>query len=563
VTAKMFEANRRTTHELFTKDPAAFIVPPHQREYAWTTDQVEQLLADLYEDGDSLQNSSDQPYFLGSLLFASEGDTYQILDGQQRIVTVSLLISALKFRLSALGDTMTPGKLENLIRAGRVTQEGFPKIELQPVDQEIYKDLLTKGKDATVLTRPKSKKMALVRAWEAIWSHVARQGDDQNRLRQMVDRLLYDTSFVQIETAGTSEAFVLFETLNDRGLALNSADLVKNRLLSMVSAPKVAQLRDKWVSALGQLKPEEALPFLRHYYLAHYGFARKERLYDEIRKVLDKAKSSGNAEAEAISFVSHLKAQATLYRFIVNPGEVDAPWKRPVRRLLRRLKMFNVSGFRPLVLLCQERDPERLVGVLKVIESTTVRFSVIGGKNPNKLEKAYSSIATKIRDKGADDAEAIAVKVLGELTPPDDEFKSAFCNLLTDNVTNPIRAILAGLHEARSPGETEPREPDELHVDHIFPSQPSEAAYNESGITKEKAESLTGLLGNLTFLPAKPNISISNGPFSAKRVEYANVESLPLTKDLSTLVTWNEESIRKRTEEMFSLALRAWPSVRV
>ena len=113
----------------------------------------------------------------------------------------------------------------------------------------------------------------------------------------------------------------------------------------------------------------------------------------------------------------------------------------------------------------------------------------------------------------------------------------------------------------RSPGETEPSDSDELHVDHIFPSQPSAEACAESGLTKETAELLVGLPGNLTFLSAKPNISMSNGPLSIKKRKSAELESLPLTKDLATVETWNTTAINARTERLFHLALIAWPNV--
>ncbi len=549
---KMFEANRRTTYELFTKDPAAFVVPAHQREYAWTTEEVETLLGDLFDDRDAWS----RPYFLGALLFSSEEESnnFQILDGQQRLVTMTLLIGALRRRLEVLGDPATAGKLDAVIKAGLITRESKPKMELQPTDQPVYIDLLSNGPKAAVLGDARLKKKPLVRAWQTIWGIVANPNADIEELKRMVERVLYTVNFVQIEATSHSEAFVLFETLNDRGLDLNAADLIKNRLLSMVAPEKLSSTRDSWTAALEEIKSDEAVHFLRAHYIAHYGFVRKEGLYTVMKKTLE---AEPKPEAAALEFIHHLKAQASIYGFILSPTSKGAPWTTEIGRRLQRLKMVNARGFRPLVLLVQERAPTSLGALLRIIEALTIRFSTIGGRNPNKLEKAYSQIAEDIRT-SSDAPEKIAAKRLEGLMPSDDEFRASFVSFETDNTTSSVRAVMEGLHEFATAGATTLAEPASLHVDHILPQSIPPEALAHGSLSRENAEDLVGTFGNLTFLLKKPNIQASNKAFPHKKALYSEAIGLPLTQKLGEIQTWDAAAIRKRTETLADIAVGGW-----
>src|SRR5262249_48639264 len=147
------------------------------------------------------------------------------------------------------------------------------------------------------------------------------------------------------------------------------------------------------------------------------------------------------------------------------------------------------------------------------VEALTIRFSTIGGKNPNKLEAAYSDIAEAIRKSNAAVPEKIAADRLSPLMPSDDEFRASFIAYETENIKKPVREVLGGLHEFFTNGATTPADAGNLHVDHILPQSLPDEALAHGSLSREQAEALVGTFGNLTFLLKKPNIQASNRAF--------------------------------------------------
>ena len=139
MTNSKYEAGALNVDQMLAPNSATFEIPPFQRRYAWGVEEVGELLGDLYEDGNWMGSRSDtEPYFLGSIVLAkNEKGSYLILDGQQRLTTISLLLAVLQHSLQDNGS-----EIRKYLECGSFGKRKSPKIRLQPEDVETFEDLL-------------------------------------------------------------------------------------------------------------------------------------------------------------------------------------------------------------------------------------------------------------------------------------------------------------------------------------------------------------------------------------------------------------------------------------
>ncbi len=381
----------------------------------------------------------------------------------------------------------------------------------------------------------------------------------------MVARLLYSVEMVQIVAPNESRAFQLFESLNDRGLELSAADLIKNKAFARATDSHIEEVKTTWRDMVELIQDLEPVTFLRHYWIAFHGSVRKNNLYDEYERKLR------TLEPQAVTdFVRNLKSKAQLYRHLAVPNPKTCPtaWGVETAERLRRIDVFRAKGCRPALLACAANRVEWLPALVEVCESVTVRYSIVGNKNPNALEKVYAQIAQKIGIPristelvpATDDLPLSFPKLaelLNELIPADKDFEKEFSELEVDSVTPTWREILVRLNDAYSTGETRIQGPDKVHVEHIFPQNPSTAALKESRVKAGTSKELARQIGNLTLLDSKFNMEGSNLPFSDK-VKYYALSQVKLNEELAAMTSWNAKDVADRGERLAKQATKLW-----
>ena len=273
-TAK-YEVLSQTIEVLLSPGSATFEVPVFQRAYAWGAEEIGQLLDDLFGSSSGF----DLPYFLGSIVLVSNegGERHgdMVLDGQQRLTTVSLVILALIEKMREQGEEgVDEHKMYLFTR--RSKGKKLPKLKLQDADNEAYEKILDQPSECES-TRWKSSRIcaALKKIYAGIEEHATNNPA---------------FSEVRITAPSEREAFRLFETLNDRGLDLSSADLVKNKLFA-ACGDEIDDAVEYWSSMLSYVKDDDVVNFLRAYWIATTNLVRKRDLYDEYRKYIDTRRS--------------------------------------------------------------------------------------------------------------------------------------------------------------------------------------------------------------------------------------------------------------------------------
>lgn len=558
--SKSYGVDNLTIASALNVDSPIYSIPQFQRKYAWTKKEIDDLLFDLFEDIDWSNEdlSGLSPHFLGSIVVATIDEYDTVLDGQQRLTSISLLLAVIKRKLIE-GSSDKAGAVDQYLTkvSRRRRGENQVRIQLQPEDEATYKTLLKDPTKHKVKELSGSLLARAVRAaMEKVEGYIRRAEaigvSSEVALLSMLERTLDYTTLVRITAPSEADAFRLFETLNDRGLALNAADLIKNKLLARCqnNVPEAVEIWKKTVSSVGE---DEIVNFLRYYWIAFHSNVRQRELYKSFEQHLGKMNA-----LKALDFARTLRDSASIYGKIIDPYQSDQVWKSEVTEVLKRLAVYKARSCRPVLLACARYRRDDMLKVATACEVITVRYSITSNLGSNDLDGSYARLARDLKDTRKDISEVLDAH-LSVHALSDEDFARNFSELSISNVSEVWRQILIQLNDKLSTGETTVRDAQKVHVEHIFPQKPDTNALRESQIRgKEAGESFSRRIGNLTLLSGDLNRKASNHAFSIKKPAFRSSE-IALNKDIVNATKWGEQEIAERSEALSQLAVNVWP----
>jgi len=533
-----------------------YVVPDFQRNYAWSRDKVE----DLWQDLSSIRRSQ-ETHFLGSMVFARSEDSRSIViyDGQQRFATILLLLAALRDVLQqqvSLNREKVEGWKEEINRRlfsrDLSTLRTNPKLILNREDADFFERLITQGE----LGKPQRNSHKLIKgAYEWLKEQIEdRIRDERERFVEEILRAIAEQCIViKILVTSDADAHTIFETLNDRGLELSVADLVKNWLFYLGKCNNALdKVRDEWGEIVNRIGDASVSRFLRHFWISKYELVRKETLYKKLKP---------EAQRNVVQFVEELRGDALVYSNLREP--TPSFWDND-REIVRSIEELNIMGLEQVYVLLLaayrrffEREREKFKLILRAAANFSFRWSKICGRNPNEMERTYGELARKLRRGEIDETKVI--ERLYEMTPADTEFIENFKNLEPNRKM--AKYILIRLNDyllqRSGQGDLQARS-EEVNLEHIIPQRPNEEWQNffrEKGIEDWRA--LIPKIGNLTILLEEYNREISNYFFTQKKKMYAQ-SHLPLTQKLATYEEFGRDQINERAERMAELANEIW-----
>lgn len=536
-------------------------VPHYQRSYAWE----ERHILDLFQDIATALSHRDKEYFLGSIVITQQPNRgmLEVVDGQQRLATTTILIAAIRDWFFRQGDLRRAEGITTKFLAPTDirSQEVMPKLHLNYFDDEFFdKRILSLPDDAdrhVPPSRPSHIRIAEAAALAA--KHVQNLAgltkQPKDYLFDWIDYIEQKVKIVWIEVPNQANAFTIFETLNDRGLVLAISDLLKNYLFGM-ARDRIEEAQERWSMMLGALDAvggeELAVTFIRHLWSSKNGVTREKELYDKI-------KANITSPQEAIVFASELAQGAKLYAAILNPDhELWEKYGPTATEHVRTLNVLGLSQMRPLLLaVLNQFTTQEVRKSLQLFVSWSVRLLIQGGLGTGPLEQFYSQRSVDVR-KGAITSAGDLMRAAQGTIPTDNQFRSTFATKSVSQ-THLARYYLRVL-EKRAQGEAEPSlvpnsNVDIVNLEHILPQHPSSAwGY----ITQEIAQEVFNRLGNLTILERRLNSAIGNAGFDAKKAEYGK-SAFRLTTELCKCSTWDVDQIDQRQKELADLAVVAWP----
>lgn len=586
-------------------------IPRYQREYTWN----QRDWANLYDD----ITQNDAGYFLGSFIVVngtvdSKRDTihYEVIDGQQRLTTLSLFLAAVYARIMDHKDSIDDDMMLDDIRPLRnrlILKSDKSKTRVIPQVQnhnlEDYRWILKEhiGLDA-VMQKPKFlglRKMS--KAFNYFYDRLGEDVEGRNGIecvRCLLDicRLVCSAVVVQITVDSHADAYTLFASLNNRGVPLSAVDLIKNMLLGKVAGVDDEQLDyyfERWQEVLHNLgddyKTQER--FFRQNYDAFRREVNKPFIGESgsqlplgsvatrsnLLKIYEKRMESDDG---ALKVLDELTENSALYSKIIGLDQESLDFELS-HQLLELSRAQGVASYLMLLFLFKKQDQlelkdETLALLVKLLVCFFVRRNLTDTPPTRDLERLFISICESLESeelKGVAAAEYIK-KRLVDVSASDASFKERLEGPIYDVNPDMTRYILTVI---ASPSVTKEMKPlweryasgnYVWTIEHIFPQGkniPDEwvkmVADGDMSKAIEVQEKQVHTLGNLTITGY--NSKLSNMPFVTKRdrkdVNGANAgyrNGLNLNDELVNTDTWTSEQIQERTDKLVGLTLKAF-----
>lgn len=586
-------------------------IPRYQREYTWG----QQDWASLYDD----VFGNDPGYFLGSIIvIQGEIDPktnivdFEVIDGQQRLTTISLLLAALYARINEHPDAIDEDMQLDDVRPLRnrlvlKSNKGMTRVvpQVQNHNQDDYRWILKEHVGlAVVMQRPKYhgvRKMskAFEYFYDRLGEEIAGMGDD-DAVSTLLDksRVLCSAVLVQINVDSHADAYTLFASLNNRGVPLSAVDLIKNTLLAKVADADGDELDyyfEQWQEVLRNLGDDYATQerFFRQNYDAFRRDVNRPFVQEggaqlplgsvatrsNLLKIYEKRIGQ---DPGALGVLDELIGNSAIYSQIIGVDRegMDAGL---VRQLAEIARAQGVPSYLMLLYLMKRRseldlDDSLIAGIVALLVRFFVRRNVTDTPPTRDLERLFISICEGIEDermKGVDVARHIKRRLV-DVSSSDATFKERLEGSMYDVNPDMTRYILTVLAEPSVTKEMKglwERYPSGNYVwtiEHVLPQGeniPASWVDMIGGGDKAKAQEIQAAcvhtLGNLTITGY--NSKLSNMPFIEKRdrkdssgsnVGYRN--GLNLNDDLVSVDSWTKEQIEARTEKLVKLALKAF-----
>lgn len=541
----------------------SYKVPPYQRDYSWTEEQWEDIWQDLLE----LLSDKKNRHYMGAVVVKAETDReFLIIDGQQRIATLTILALAVIKHLQAMAETIDHE--QNLERAktlrARFIGDKDPaslleisKLTLNQYDNGFFQDYLVQLREPNLpRALPRSNKLL----WECYQYFLNQlktqemfQTNGQKVAELMSEVVARQLLFILITVDDELSGYTVFETLNARGLELTTADLLKNYLFSKFRAKNdIDSAQRRWQILIGKTRQEKFSQFLRFHYLTKYPQIRTGRLFKVIREEVKTAQN-------ALELLEVLEKRAEVFEALNDPSHLlwfDIP---EAKVYIRELNLFKATQMTPLLFTGYEQlNSAEFVKVLKLISTITFRYHVISGLNPNEMEKAYHRAAKAVMNQEASTASAI-FDLLLPVYVSDEKFRSDFeiRQFSPSSQGKKIAKYILCKLESDADGKARDFETDPGTIEHILPENPSEEW--ESSFPRPRWEDWVYRLGNLTLLEASFNRDLNNMPYSTKVSVYAT-SAYQLNQQIAVDApeAWTPNQIENRQKKMAQRALHLW-----
>jgi Protein of unknown function DUF262/Protein of unknown function (DUF1524) len=536
-------------------------VPVNQREYAWEEKHVNDLLRDF--SNAIGQNKSS--YFLGTVVLTTGDEVPEVADGQQRLATTTILLAAIRDYLFERGEDVLVNSIEQefLFRIVRQTKETMPRLSLNVQDNQFFKNfILARPNDPLRLkATPGGRSHDRIKAAaEIARAHVESvlsqfsEGHKVAHLNAWLEFIENTAQIIMLSVPDDLDAFVMFETLNDRGLKTSQADLMKNYLFSAVDN-RISEAQQKWASMTGAIESltieDSTLVYLRHLLSSLYGLTRAREVFERIKE-----KVAG--KTQSLAFLDTLADYANDYLAILNPDH--SKWNGynfNVRSHIRTMNTFGVEVIRPLLLaVARHFTPKETEKAFRLFVCWTARFLIAGGARGGTIEEAYASRAFEVTQGKVTTAKQLADAMV-DIVPTDAQFEAAFGTARVSK-NNLARYYLRAL-ELKKKGSPQPELiPNEdvvINLEHVLPENPGKGWAH---IDPDVAGAVYRRLGNMVLLQAAKNSSIGNKSFPEKRAVLKSSAYL-LTAEVGRESNWGVKEINERQKRMAALAVETWP----
>ena len=594
-----------TINQLFSTRNEQFFIPAYQRRYAWQEKQCEELFNDIKYLG------NDDTHLLGNLVcitgeYSANINKLEVIDGQQRITTLSLLLTAISKAFSEKYDLEEAQKIDSLLTSSGVDRVKKNKVELGELDNPDYIKILKDENLETIQNENLKNNLEHFKKW------IKELSPDE--FDSFYFKLMDKVSVIRLDVYQAKDAYKLFETINNRGLSLSPTDIIKNFLLghaSILDDETLISVKENWKNIIVSLDGISTDEFFRHFMcsqlrrkitftylndefkklyinsvqncegLAEFRVYSKFRIEEseeddsEINKDLEEEPFENEKSEEvyipnqaekvtAAEFTRMIANYAKTYSLVknrkfsnpkINSSILDLQRIQSVPAYTFLLELFARNGI---------SDAHRIT-ILKMIAVFMLRRHICS-RQTGVLDDIFSDLVNKL---DLED-QLIAIKErLAKDIPSDQEFKLNFSKADYKRSINRAKYVLEqfeySLHETQ--GEFTINSGLDVHLEHIIPqtinTKKSKAEFGDWELYLGEGASLNhgdfvNRIGNFTLLAQKLNIKASNDPFENKLIHYKKSSLRVTTEIVENYPEFKFVQVEERSKELAEKAIEIW-----
>ena len=600
--------NKYHIYEILSADGNFYYtIPKYQREYTWSYREWEALYDDISENNDE--------YFIGSIICIPLGDAInpylEVIDGQQRLTTISLFLTAIYTRLKEHREDLSEDDDDVLpsLRKSLKSKNSPNEMKLVPQIQNFNKDDFDHLMNETGLRKASAPKhpyypmRKIARCFTYFLKRIDKEMegmDGNNAVNFLLGKYnkVKQAMLVKIEVSTHSDAYVLFESLNNRGTPLTAIDLMKNLIMARAESNNftIDDCFNRWQMLLGNLSDDYGIPerFFRQYYNAF-----KHRLNEPFQSDNDRKKDPLGIMAtrsnllnifeslinkDLSSFLDDILCCGQIYSWLILQDSTEMTYRKALEELDH---IQGAPSYLLLMYLMRNKEElnvteEQINQLIRLLAKYFVRRNITDYPNTRDLTRIFMDIISKIEESRSvgNDVMSLIVDVLSTPTncASDEQFRRSLeGDVYKDNV-GATRYILCKLAESAMTQETWTdlwRRTDKKvfvwTIEHIFPEGKNipqcwvdMIAGGDRQLANKYLEEYTHKIGNLTVTGY--NSTLGNKSFEEKRdrkskdgqrfIGYKN--GLEINREIATKDEWTIEDIKSRTTALVDELMKVY-----
>ena len=552
------KASERKITKLFSESDTVFSIPVYQRDYNWQEKQCQRLFKDILQTG---KNEKVNSYFLGSIVYIHDGiygvgeKEFHVIDGQQRMTTLTLLFLAIYFKLKGTILAKDADKIYNQYVVNPYSEKEI-KLKLLPPEENLY--ILNK------ISHNKFNELEAFQDRNMLKNYLFFEKEletlsfeDMKHLSNGIEKLIYIDIALE---KGKDDPQKIFESLNSTGLDLSQGDLIRNYILMDLERGEQNRIyKEIWIPIENNCKVSDGSEITSYVsdFIRDYLTLKTEKISSK-PKVFETFKAY--YEKENDEKLEDMKKYSEAYSYIIKPSlEKD----KDIQRELDYLKSLDKTVINTFLIgvLKDYKDntleKDELLNILILLQSYLWR-RYITEKPTNALNKIFQGMYGKISRSG-NYYENLVDVLMAEDFPTDEELESALKlkNVYKDK--EKLNYVFKKL-ENYNHNELIDFENEKITIEHIFPQKPNKAwKENYSDNELEQMISFKDTISNLTLTGSNSNLS--NKAFHEKRDDevhgYKN-SKLYMNKYLGRLEEWNLLSMEARFESLYDDIIKIW-----
>lgn len=541
-------------------------IPSFQRPYAWTEEETGDLFDDLYSF--YISEADDEQYFLGSIVLVKEEDKphAEVIDGQQRLTTLTILFAVMASRMSGKRRTQFE---KYIIEPGDDFEEleAKPRVRIRKRDNAFFKKYI-QGMDFESLfaldaeAQDTEAKTNIINNAKLLMRRIDDNLPTEEEIIRFGAYLVQRCFLVAVSTPTRQAAFRIFSVMNSRGMSLLATDIIKADIIGSIRESWHDEYNNKWEEMEAEVGRSGFNDLFGHIRMIIAKEKAKKALQDEFYSVVfPEINEKDIPERDAIRFVNDiLSPYSEAYRVVKNSEYVATSGADNVNDILRWLNRIDNSDWVPVAMLFYtlHKDDSALMNkFLRRLERLAAYMRATSWDVTHRIER-YAKILGEIENADPDDFGRVI-----ELTPTEIEnFLERLNSDMYKMVSNKRNYLILRLDSFVADGSAS-YDSKILTIEHVLPQTVySGSQWAEWWPDESERNQWVHKIGNLLPLAKRKNSQAQNYDFDKKKEKYfrgkTGVTAYALTTQVLMYPEWTPETVKARQEELINIYKKNW-----